>query len=248
MSAPNQDVTLWRYMDIPSFMALITNQELTFVRGDLFEDKYEGVLPKMTSALIDQSTRKQIKEGKLDKRYWNFSQILNNDNKNIFLNCWTKENHEMVHMWKIYSKESGIAIKTTYEKLKSAIKTTEVVYPTVIKYVDFDNEIIDWKNNGLTAFTIKRNEYKSEKEFRLIISYPRELEDQLTHLKTHEEINPARRLLYLKTPVIKCKVDVNELITNIQVSPYAPSWYLELIKDVVNKYKLDVKSIKQSEL
>ena len=230
MSAPDKDVTLWRYMDIPSFMALITNKELTFVRGDLFEDKYEGVLPKMTSALIDQSTRKQIEKGKLDKKYWNFSQIMNSDNKKIFLNCWSKENHEMVHMWKIYSKENGIAIKTTYEKLKAAIKTPEDVFPTVIKYVDFDNDIIDWKNNGLTAFTIKRNEYKSEKEFRLIIAYPRELEDQLSHYKSHDEINPARQQLYLKTPVIKCKIDLNELISNIQVSPYAPAWYLRINK------------------
>ncbi|SIO07353.1 hypothetical protein [Algoriphagus halophilus] len=248
MNPPDKDVTLWRYMDIPSFMALLTNQELTFVRGDLFEDKYEGVLPKKTSALIDESTRREIKDGKLDKRYWNFSQILNNDNKNIYLSCWTKENHEMVHMWKIYSKENGIAIKTSYEKLKRAIETKEDVYPTVINYIDFDKDIVDWKSNGLTAFTIKRNEYKSEKEFRLIISYPRELEDQLSQLKTHEEISPARRQLYLKTPVIKCKVNADELISNIQVSPYAPDWYLGLIKDIIKKYNLKIDSIKQSEL
>ena len=124
-----------------------------------------------------------------------------------------------------------------------------VIENTEEKYFnDFQNDIIDWKSNGLTAYTLKRKEYKSENEFRLIISHPRIIEDQLLHLKTHEEINPIRRMLYLNTPVIKCKVNPVILIKKIHISPYAPKWYLTLIIDLAKKYNLNTKSISQSNL
>jgi len=65
-------------------------------------------------------------------------------------------------MWKIYSKENGIAIETDYEKLKRAIDTDEPILPTEISYVDYHNDVLDWNLNELTAYTTKRQEYKSE--------------------------------------------------------------------------------------
>ncbi len=105
----------------------------------------------------------------------------------------------MLHMWKIYSKENGIAIQTTHEKLQKAIISKEDVYPTEINYLNYQKDLINHLDNGMNVFTYKRQEYKSENEFRLIISYLRLLEDQLSHLKTHDEMTPARKLLYSNT-------------------------------------------------
>ena len=251
INVPETDIILWRYMDVPSFMALITNNNLTFVRADLFEDRFEGVLPKKTSQMLDLSAQIQIKEGKLNPSYENLSSIINSDRTSTFMNCWTMENHEMVHMWKIYSKENGIAIKTTYSKLKQAFETQETIYPTIINYIDFENDVVDWQSNMMTAYTLKRNEYKSEKEFRLLLSNPREVEDQFIGKfkgKKPHEINFLRRSLYQKYPIINCPIDSNELIQSIQISPYAPKWYLKLIKDIVKKYNLKINSIGQSDL
>jgi hypothetical protein len=134
-------------MDIPSFLSLLTNNTLVFVRGDLFEDKFEGTVPKLTANLLDIQTRKEIEEGKTNQEYWNYSDLLNKNNKNTYLNCWCKESHEMVHMWKIYSKEDGIAIESKYSQLKKSITTKEPIYPTEVKYIDFKNEVIDWEKN-----------------------------------------------------------------------------------------------------
>lgn len=245
---PQDNPTLWRYMDIPAFIYLLTKESLVFVRADLFEDKFEGTLPKLTARMIDEDSRQKINEGKLDKIYWNFSEILNKDNKSMYINCWCKENFEMIHMWKIYSKEYGIAIQTTYEKLKESITTKEDVYPTEINYIDYENDIIDWQNNTMTSYTIKRKEYKSESEFRMLISHPRLVEDQLLHLKTHDEISPVRKKLYQNTPIIHCEVDINILITKIHISPYAPKWYKEFIIDIIAKYGLKNVKIIQSDL
>lgn len=235
-------------MDIPSFLSLLNDEALTFVRADLFEDKYEGKLPIKTAEQIDADTRKQITAGKLDKQYWNYSEILNNHTKDVYLNCWCNENHEMVHMWKIYSKESGIAIETDYESLKKALRTKETVYPTEIKYTDFKNDHVDWNANALTVFTLKRKEYKSEREFRLILPYPKLIQDQLKGITDNDERVRKSKLLYLNTPVIKCEVDPIKLIKNIHVSPYAPKWYLNLIKDISKKYNLKTDFITQSDL
>jgi hypothetical protein len=151
-------------------------------------------------------------------------------------------------MWKIYSKENGIAIETNYYNLKLSVIDDENAYPTEVQYVNFKTDQIDWQSNTLSVYTIKRIEYKSENEFRLIISYPRQIEDQLTQYKTHEEIDLPRKQLYQNTPVIKYKVNVEKLITNIFLSPYAPKWYLPLIENTLAKLGYNGFSIITSDL
>ncbi|WP_410879898.1 hypothetical protein [Myroides sp. DW712] len=146
-------------------------------------------------------------------------------------------------MWKIYSKEFGIAIETSYEKLKLSLKSGENVFPTEVAYIDFENNVFDWKSNAMTVYTIKRKEYKSESEFRLIISHPRRLEDELAR-----NTKLDRNQLYNGNPVIHCEIDTNILITKIHVSPYAPKWYNELIKDVLMRYNLKNVEVYQSNL
>lgn len=246
INPPKTNVSLWRYMDIPSFLSLLTSESLTFVRADLFEDKYEGKLPKMTAKLIDEGFNKLIKQGKLNSQNISYSELLNKGNHTTYLNCWCKENHEMVHMWKIYSKENGIAIETNYEILKDSIETNEIIYPTEINYIDFNNDIIDWKSNAMTVYTIKRKEYKSENEFRLILPFPRDIQNQITNDKSINKNNLKN--LYLETPAIKCRVDIHKLITKIHISPYSPKWHYNVISDILIKYKLEKKEIIQSEL
>ncbi len=248
MNTPQENTNLWRYMDIPSFLSLISSKTLTFVRADLFEDKYEGTLPKVTASLLDAGTHRQIEEGKLNPEYENFSQLLNRDNQSTYMSCWCKENHEMVHMWKIYSKENGVAIEIDYECLKKSITSSEQVYPTEINYLDYERDYLDWKSNALTPYTIKRKEYKSENEFRLLIAHPRLIEDQLVHLKTHEQIQPLRERLYNQTQVIPCEVDTTKLISKIHISPYAPKWYFKVIVDLIEKYGLSEVEVTQSDL
>ncbi|NLN32839.1 MAG: hypothetical protein GX159_04505 [Flavobacteriaceae bacterium] len=248
INLPKSNIELWRYMDIPSFISLLANEALIFVRADLFEDKFEGTLPKVTNENVTNWARTQIKQGKLHKGYWNLGNIISNeDKKTVYLNCWCKENHQMVHMWKIYSKENGIAIQTTYEDLKNSITSDEIVYPSEINYIDFQKDIVDHQN-GLSMFSIKRREYKSESEFRLILSFPRIIEDQLLQYKTHEEIRPFRNTLYQKTQTIKISVNLSKLIKTVNLSPYAPKWYYEVIRSILDKYNLGNVNISTSDL
>lgn len=234
MNTPKKNINLWKYMDIPSFLSLISSESLTFVRADLFEDKFEGTLPKPTANFLDLDIQRLVKDGKLRPEYSNFklSESMYKDRETVYMNCWCKENHEMVHMWKIYSKENGIAIETNFESLKESIESTENIYPTEINYLDYKHDHLEWQQNSLTPYTSKRKEYKSENEFRLIISNPKIVEDKL----------------YSQTPVIHCKVNTNKLISKIHLSPYAPRWYYQVIVDIVKKYDLFEIEIVESDL
>lgn len=245
---PSTDVSLWRYMDLAAFLSLLIESSLCFVRADLMEDRFEGTFPKLNAQSINEYAENMIQQGKLHSGYRNLSEILTQGKRHTYMNCWCKENTEMVHMWKIYSKQNGIAIETSYERLKTSIVDEESVYPTEIRYMNFDNEIMNYNSNGLSVFTVKRIEYKSESELRLLLAYPRHIENQLSSYKTHEEIEKPRENLYKKTKTIKIKINLEELIKAVHVSPFAPEWYFDLVKKTLSKFELENIPVKISTL
>jgi len=248
INVPNENIQLWKYMDLPSFFSLLVDSKLCFTRADFMEDKYEGTFPKLTAQQLDEHASHSISRGELNPGYRNLSQVLTQDKTRVYLSCWCQENTEMIHMWKIYSKQSGIAIETSYDDLKKSITDEENVFPTKIRYIDFEKEGLDWKNNGLTVFTVKRIEYKSESEFRLIVSFPRLVEDQLLKYKTHEAQALPRRQLYNKTKVIKISVDIFKLIRAVHISPFAPDWYRDLVVSTLRKFGYEKIEVKVSTL
>lgn len=244
MNTPKSDYRIWRYMDIPSFLSILVENALTFTSARLMEDKFEGTLPKLTKILDELFIKKITIDYKIKNELTPFSEIMLMLKDSVYLNCWCKEKTEMVHMWKIYSKENGIAIETTYSRLKEAIIDEETIYPTEISYLDYEKQYLDCKSNTLTPYTIKRLEYKSEQELRLIISFPNKVKNTTEASKTITEMNDY----YKKFPVIKIKVNVFKLIEAIHVSPFAPIWYTDLVRKTLDKFGLGNISVIRSEL
>lgn len=249
---PPDDTKLWRYMDIPAFIFLISKQQLTFARADLFEDRFEGIIPEGTAAAMNIWANTEIKEGRLKSGmgYENLSELLNTVNKKAYISCWCKENHEMVHMWKIYSKPNGVCIETTYKDLiDSCDLEDESIVATEVKYVDFKNHVYSYNGNPISVFTMKRKEYKSESEFRLIMRTNKSTSDYLgTLLHDHEFRNKEEIRIYNSTPVLYCNVNTKQLIHKIHLSPYAPAWYIDVITNLINAFNLSGKQILRSEL
>lgn len=244
----SKEMILWRYMDIPSFLSLLVNSSLTFVRADLMEDRFEGTITKPTAEILDLKLNTSRRKDKLT--IFDIPSIFEQSKKMVYINCWCKENFQMVHMWKIYSKEKGIAIETSYEKLKNAFGTEENIYPAEINYLDFEKDLIQLQSNMMTPFKVKKKEYKAENEFRLLLLNPKQVEDQLYKPAPDEpiKVDPQRDILYSKTLVVECKVDISKLISKIHISPFAPKWYSETIKKIMHKYGFNHISVEQSEL
>lgn len=244
LKPPLENVTLWRYMDIPSFLSLLAESSLVFVRADLFEDKYEGHFTKPTAKLIDENSDAI----QLNDNFKPHSQALRDIVNGVYINCWCIGQHEVIHMWKIYSKASGIAIKIDYNSLNESIIDEYQILPGIIKYVDRENDYVDYKNNLLQPYTIKGQEYMYENEFRLIIYSLPDFETEVDMIADYDERNKLRKDFYQKTPIVRCKINLSKLIKEIYISPFAPAWYRDFLVDILFRYNIVDFKISQSNL
>lgn len=238
-SIPENQTVLWRFMDFTKFVSLLKSRALYFTRADQFEDPFEGAKGLLKN-------KKQYDKHYLQK----FSEIAANPPENsgpprskaaikknaeyllntinnvcarqlseTFINCWHENSHESEAMWKLYTStlDQGIAIKTTYKKLYNALGRKSFVHIGRINYVDFNNHF-----SGINdSFWYKRKSFEHEKEVRAIMI------DYFSKEKTGWEIH----------------IDLNVLIDKIYVSPTAPPWFIDLVKDVLVKYKVNKKII-----
>ena len=58
--------------------------------------------------------------------------------KYVAVNCWHENEHESAAMWKLYIKSvEGIAIQSTYSKLKKSFINDEIIFIGKVKYIDY---------------------------------------------------------------------------------------------------------------
>ena len=123
-ATPPNDVNskIWRYMDISKLLSLLEEEKLYFNRANNFEDPSEGKYPPPNQEIL----KNWIDGGQdVNKKRWSY--LLKSGNtvirSTVGINCWHINKHESMAMWKLYSmKDQGIAITSTYIKLKDSIE------------------------------------------------------------------------------------------------------------------------------
>ena len=228
---PNdEEIKVWRYMDFTKLIFLIDSQRLFFTRADKFNDPFEGSYPKINvqartqlpEAVTKDMTAENIqnlidtlkKTGEIDK-YWP---------KCIAINCWHMSNYESAAMWSLYLKsDEGVAIQSTYSKLKKSLTDDEIIYLGVVKYLDYESEFLD-SGNILSPFVHKRKSYEHEKKVRaLCVKWP-------------IGGNSGDLVQGTIDYGLEIKIDLEVLIEKIYVAPNAPVWFSELVRSVVSRY------------
>ncbi len=226
----NEDVKVWRYMDFTKLISLIDSRRLFFTRADKFEDPFEGSYPKMNvlarEILPEEVTAKMTEEQveNLRQSMQQHGQINKNWPRYTAINCWHVNEYESAAMWDLYLKSNeGVAIQSTYSKLKKCLTDKEKVYLGVVKYLDYDTEYID-SGNLLSPFVHKRKSFEHEREVRaLCIRWP-----------TGEKgIDFTSETMDFG---VQIKADLEVLIEKIFVAPNAPSWFADLVQSAVNRY------------
>jgi hypothetical protein len=142
---PEEDVKIWRYMDLFKFEDLLSTKSLFFSRIDNFGDLFEG-----------RSSDK-------------FHSIFEKYKKYTCANCWNQNDYESNLMWESYIKEDqekGIAIQSSISKLRNCFKDSEC--EQYIGTVIYDNSDLKPENLSLKPFFRKKKEFESEKEIRVI--------------------------------------------------------------------------------
>lgn len=215
---PNENTVIWRYLDFTKFMSLLSTQNLFFSKASNFEDPFEGSLPLKT---LNRRLRQFPDVSDIDRiinpfPYENW----------FFINCWHCNKYESAAMWKLYlDSGNGIAIKSTFKRLKSSFIDNEVnrnhqINIGLVDYIDYEVDDID-DSFACNRFLVKRKSFEHESELRATI------------LKQNEDING-----------IEVSVDLKELIESIYISPSAESWFETLIRKVIEDYKYDFDILK----
>ena len=241
LDIPHGNTVIWRYIGLDKFLDLLMSQELFFSNAARMSDQYEGLIPKRNQDYLLKSINSgvvtiedaEIERQKRIKHIHAFKEL-------TLLNCWTINQSESYALWKIYlgGSKSGVAIRTTVSKLTKAIKKgndayKEDVFISKVKYTDF---IKEEPENRFNVITTKNKFYDFEKELRLFIfHYPK----SESGIEPPYDISIGRRL----------KVDLNELIDEIYLSPFVGKWFDKTIVDILNKVNPTLSQrIKNSEI
>jgi hypothetical protein len=241
---PKNNYTISKYLDLTKFISLLSNRALFFCRLDKLEDQFEGVTAKrnfelrvewynqtnrfLTNPLNDAEILKKVEEMyEYDKKI-----------KEVYtVCCWNKAIDESVALWKIYSDYGkGIMIKSNVSNLVQSLSLNkEAIYLSEINYIDYNQELM---KDGNSFFPIihKQKQYKFENELRLIhsVDFP-----QIG--KSYE----WEKEFIAEGKLISVNLDI--LIDQIIIGPFAPNWMVVLIEDLLVKYGFSI-PVKRSEI
>lgn len=178
--------------------------------------------------------------------------------RSYFINCWHLNEYESLAMWDIYSrKDEGIAIISSESNFIDAFSAINSdIYGGIVKYADYDcpSFTID-VDNGFNSILHKRASYDYEREYRLVF-----WDTEVTHTYIPTQIiefnsNGERSISLGRASIgrseediknvepevsFNAKCDLNKLINEIYVSPSAPSWFFDIVSNIVEKYNVNV--------
>ena len=219
-SPRNVNATLWRYMDLTRFVALLEDSALFFSAPENFEDPYEGSLSQANRTI----------RGFVHSRTEQVTQLPDaTDRAKVVVSCWYAAQHESAAMWSLYAKSTdAIAICTTFKKLRQLLPSATRL--GLVRYVNYKKAWIP-EDRPLHRFMHKRLSFQHEHELRALI----DMSIPELPLIGHEVENG------LKVPI-----DLNRLIRRIYVAPKSASWFLELVERLCKRYGLNQLPVRSS--
>jgi hypothetical protein len=151
VDTPPDDVKLWRYLNLSSFLTLISQQSLYFPSLSEFEDRWEGVMPTSLTKFIKSQPTGAHRLHRLMK-----GQI-----GRFRVNCWHRNEVESVAMWKLYTRGiDGVAVQTTIGRLKNSLEGIFGIGSVVYQ----DHKSAD---SDVSALLLKRRSFAHESEVRV---------------------------------------------------------------------------------
>jgi hypothetical protein len=237
----NPKAPIWRYVDFWKFEDLVKTGQIYFRRSDKFDDPNEGLPPSEYERVLNLNAFdiKDIRER--DHHIGTLAQF----RQSYYVNCWHLDMGETAKMWGKYGKD-GVAIISRYDLLKQVLHA--LADKVIIAPVSYGtNHLTRW--NVIQFMTTKRTEYASEREVRAMI----ELNDPFDSMNRHfdEDNRPHDRPIYDPPPTlpegIRQDIEVDSLITEVVISPFAPPERLEEVRVLLAASKITA-DVRQSPL
>ena len=222
------DQKIWRYLDMEQFLSVMHRSALRFSRADQFADEFEGSVPSAESMPKNLDT------------------ILRRAPEITNISCWHKAPSESMTMWEIYS-DRGVVIESTPQQLRDSFcdKRKFSVQFADVQYLNYKSDTFEFfertgdgniRGSYTEPFQFKREYYEGEKEFRAITG-PLASEEFRSRTKSDDADKSkwSEIVDQNKTSGIFITVDLNELISNITMSPSSSIRDYQVVKKLAER-------------
>ncbi|MBM4148325.1 MAG: hypothetical protein FJ224_04710 [Lentisphaerae bacterium] len=225
---PCDGTTIWRYMDFTKFSYLIAHSHLYMPLIRELDDPCEGSFSKANELVRSRLGRMAAVAG-LDPKF------IRRLRDWIAVSCWHVSEHESAAMWKIYATTSeAISIRSTVGKLRVALPRK--VRVASVQYVDYERDWIP-EVSPFQPFLYKRRSFEHERELRALALHA---ESPAFDVFDSEAESPHHGLTL--------PVNLSDLIEAVYVAPESPTWFLELVKKIMEDRGLASIPVNQSSL
>jgi hypothetical protein len=246
--------TIWRYMDLPRFVSLLSTCGLWFAKASsLHDDPYEGFGKAQRLVLqMDDAPTTVAHTGPDGKRNISlqemvagFSQrsadIFENAREHLYVNSWCLGASESMAMWQIYgSVGRGVAVKSSvgqYQRAaKFAVDSSHYVFGDVTYHHSLESapdvqrdfrDSIPVPGLGLRSEVLKLGLHK-----RSCYEYEREWRAVI-----YQDPRPEKG--------VHERFDLEQLITEVYVGPRAEQFLVDVVSSIMDKFLIQ-KPLKRS--
>lgn len=221
----DESAPIWRYLDFAKFVWLLDERRLSMPHCKLFDDPFEGSTP------IAQIERLQPRDGDTassDRRavkanVERLRAFARDFREGYFVSAWHLNDVESEAMWKLFSAaHNAVALQSTFARLRAALPP--YVGVGMVRYIDYRTETLP----DLDMFQWimhKRKSFAHEREVRAVAS-----------LHTPERFGGAEIRAQCDEFGFYPKIDIPALVESIRVHPLAESWFVDLVKRVVDRF------------
>ena len=263
---PDMDGKIWQYMELAEFVSMLHRKALFFIKANKLRDPYEGIIPQFNNVIrSSEHSREEQKQYFQNQEQSNhfvqrplqtMMQRFQLYREIVLINPWHYNEYESAAMWNLYSHENaGIAIQSTTRKLSNCFKNNseDTIWIGKVQYLDFSKDWMNQWSNLLQAFVTKRKSFEYENEIRAITCLPdNHLCGELIIKEANKEKVPSFKQGIVNPRELTDKgkyvsADLQTLIENVYIAPYAESWFKEVVESLLSRYGLNA-SVTRSDL
>jgi len=224
-------------MDFSKFVALLKDGALYFARADHLGDPFEGArgladrkgewkahcLAYFREAMRTapgpfEATSPERMEEEAERLFRDFEAAGEREIRNTYVSCWHANEGESEALWRLYAPPptAGIAIRTERGALEGALADCFDIKFGHVQYLNFAEgfagtyDRIFWKRASLSH----------EAEVRAVIT--------------------KRPMSVSDEPGLLVPVDLSWALKAVVTSPFAPRWFDAVVREVMQKFGLNV--------
>lgn len=209
---PEENAKIWRYMDLPGFVWMLSQKSLYFCAIEQLRclDPFEASF--QPSKLLRAVPVNQAED---------FVKKVESSGPRRAVNCWHINESESAAMWKIYASDNkGIAIQSTFKRLVASISSfPDSVYIGKVRYIDYQEETFksNWEEIFEPVMT-KPKWFEYERELRAVV---------------WETSKPTMRT---SDGSVIVPVDLVQLIETVHLSAVLPSLIEDALISIPDKF------------